>query len=132
MSLLGDLRQAGRQLAAEAVEGAQRVVLLSHRAWTSRFASAPDVIGAPIVLNDEPHTVFGVLPDGFESSFLLHAGHRTSRACAWRGVVWPSTRRLACSLLVVGPPNAMIPAARLEREPCAPCDNFRGAAIPTV
>ena len=60
MSLLGDLRQAGRQLAAEAVEGAQRVVLLSHRAWTSRFASAPDVIGAPIVLNDEPHTVFGV------------------------------------------------------------------------
>ena len=54
---------------AEAVEGAHRVVLLSHRAWTSRFASDPDVIGAPIVLDDEPHTVLGVLPDGFESFF---------------------------------------------------------------
>ena len=54
---------------AEAVEGADGVVLLSHRAWTSRFASDPDVVGAPIVLDDEPHTVLGVLPDGFESSF---------------------------------------------------------------
>ena len=54
---------------AEAVEGAHRVVLLSHRAWTSRFASDPAVIGAPIVLDDEPYTVLGVLPDGFESSF---------------------------------------------------------------
>ena len=54
---------------AEAVDGAHQVVLLSHGAWTRRFASDPDVIGAPIVLNDEPHTVLGVLPDGFESSF---------------------------------------------------------------
>ncbi|MYN67178.1 MAG: FtsX-like permease family protein, partial [Acidobacteria bacterium] len=54
---------------AEAVEGAHQFVLLSHGAWTRRFASDPDVIGAPIVLNDEPHTVLGVLPDGFESSF---------------------------------------------------------------
>ena len=55
--------------ATEAVEGAQRVALLSHRAWTSRFASDPDVIGAPVVLNDEPHTVLGVLPEGFEFPF---------------------------------------------------------------
>ena len=50
----------------EAVEGAQRVVLLSYDAWTDRFGSDPDVVGAPILLNDEPYTVFGVLPDGFE------------------------------------------------------------------
>ena len=54
---------------AAAVEGAHRVVLLSHRAWTSRFASDPDVVGATVVLGDEPHTVLGVLPEGFESSF---------------------------------------------------------------
>ena len=53
----------------EAVEVAQRVVLLSHGAWTSRFGSNPDVVGAPIVLDDEPHTVLGVLPDGFEFPF---------------------------------------------------------------
>ena len=54
---------------AEAVEGAHRVVLLSHRAWTGRFGSDPDVVGATVVLDDEPHTVLGVLPEGFESSF---------------------------------------------------------------
>ena len=53
----------------EVVEGAQRVVLLSHRAWTSRFGSDPDVVGAPVLLNEEPHTVLGVFPDGFEFPF---------------------------------------------------------------
>ena len=68
--LLRATPQLGRLFTeAEAVEGAHRVVLLSHGAWTRRFASDPDVIGAPIVLDDEPHTVLGVLPDGFESSF---------------------------------------------------------------
>lgn len=68
--LLRAMPQLGRLFTeAEAVEGAHQVVLLSHGAWTRRFASDPDVIGAPIVLDDEPHTVLGVLPDGFESSF---------------------------------------------------------------
>lgn len=53
----------------EAVERAQRLVLLCHRAWTSRFGSEPDVVGAPVVLNEEPHTVLGVLPDAFEFPF---------------------------------------------------------------
>ncbi len=51
---------------ADAVDGANRVVLLSHRTWTDRFGSDPDVIGRPIGLNDDPHLVVGVLPDGFE------------------------------------------------------------------
>lgn len=53
----------------EAVEGAHRVVLLSYDVWTDRFGSDPDVVGAPILLNDERYTVFGVLPDGFEFPF---------------------------------------------------------------
>ena len=51
---------------AEAVEGADRVVLLSHRAWTGRFGSDPDVVGAPVVLDGDPHVVLGVLPAGFD------------------------------------------------------------------
>ena len=51
---------------ADAVDGANQIVLLSHRTWTDRFGSDPDVIGTPIELNDEPHLVVGVLPDGFE------------------------------------------------------------------
>ena len=52
--------------AADAVEGAQPVVLLSHRAWSNRFASNPDIIGTSLVLDEEPRTVVGVLPVGFE------------------------------------------------------------------
>ncbi len=50
---------------ADAAEGADRVVLLSHRAWTRHFGSDPDVIGAAVELNLEPYTVIGVLPDAF-------------------------------------------------------------------
>ena len=49
----------------EAREGADRVVLLSHRAWTNRFSSDPDIVGAPLELDGDPYTVVGVLPEGF-------------------------------------------------------------------
>ena len=48
----------------EAREGADGVVLLSHRAWTNRFASDPEVVGTVLDLGD-PRTVVGVLPEGF-------------------------------------------------------------------
>ncbi len=49
----------------EAREGADGVVLLSHRAWTNHFASDPDIVGAVVALDGDPHTVVGVLPEGF-------------------------------------------------------------------
>ena len=49
----------------EAREGADAVVLLSHRAWTNRFASDPDVVGTVLDLGGDPRSVAGVLPEGF-------------------------------------------------------------------
>ena len=49
----------------EGREGARRVVLLSHRAWTGRFAADPDVVGTSLGLDGDAHTVVGVLPEGF-------------------------------------------------------------------
>ena len=49
----------------EAREGADGVVLLSHRAWTNHFASDPDIVGSVVALDGDPHTVVGVLPEGF-------------------------------------------------------------------
>lgn len=62
--------QLGRLFAdSDAVEGAQRVVLLSHDVWTNLFASDPDVVGEVVELDSEPHAVAGVLSAGFEFGF---------------------------------------------------------------
>ena len=64
--LLGAAPYIGRLFTEEeAREGADRVVLLSHRAWADHFASDAGVIGAAIELNGDPHAVLGVLPEGF-------------------------------------------------------------------
>ena len=64
--LLRAIPQAGRLFVEEeARAGANRVALLSHRAWTARFGSAPGIVGAVLLLDDTPHTVVGVLDEGF-------------------------------------------------------------------
>ncbi len=44
--------------------GNDRVVLLNHVLWESRFGSDPAMLGRNILLNGEPHTVIGVLQKG--------------------------------------------------------------------
>ena len=64
--LLGSRPRLGRLFTEEdAREGADPVVLLSHGAWMTRFGSDADVVGTPVDLDGEPHTVVGVLPQGF-------------------------------------------------------------------
>ena len=64
--LLRATPQLGRVFTTEeARPGADRVVLLSHRAWTNRFASDPDIVGTPLDLGGNPYTVVGVLPEEF-------------------------------------------------------------------
>jgi MacB-like periplasmic core domain len=44
--------------------GNDRVVLLSHVLWESRFGSDPAMVGRKILLDGEAHIVIGVLPKG--------------------------------------------------------------------
>ncbi len=46
----------------EDAPGASRVVMLGEAFWRTRLAADPAVVGRTIRLNDEPHTVIGVLP----------------------------------------------------------------------
>ncbi len=50
---------------AEDQPGAERVIVLSHALWQSRFGSDPGLVGRVIVLGGEPHTVLGVMPADF-------------------------------------------------------------------
>ena len=46
---------------------APRVVILSHGLWRRRFAADAAIIGQPIALDDDRHTVIGVMPSTFEN-----------------------------------------------------------------
>ena len=44
--------------------GAERVVLLGDGFWTRKFGRDPNVLGQKLILDGEPYTVIGVLPNG--------------------------------------------------------------------
>src|SRR5256714_7403921 len=46
--------------------GHNRVVVLSSELWARRFGSDRNIIGREITLNDEPHTVVGVMPPNYQ------------------------------------------------------------------
>jgi hypothetical protein len=50
-------------VAGEEQPGHDHVAILSHRLWTSRFRSSPDVIGTTIRVRGESYSVVGVLPE---------------------------------------------------------------------
>ena len=61
--VLGTAPALGRAFtSADDTPGADRVLLLSHRLWQSRYAGAPDVVGRAVTLDGRPATIVGVLP----------------------------------------------------------------------
>jgi len=47
-------------------DGAARVAVLQYTAWQHRFAGRADIIGQTLILNNEPHSVIGITPPGFD------------------------------------------------------------------
>ena len=45
--------------------GAQSVMLVSHRTWTTQFGQDGGIVGKNITLNDRAYQVIGVMPEGF-------------------------------------------------------------------
>ncbi|HYC49537.1 MAG TPA: ABC transporter permease [Gemmatimonadaceae bacterium] len=48
------------------VPGRDNVVIISHRAWQSRYNGDPGVLGRAILVDGAPRTVIGVMPASFE------------------------------------------------------------------
>ena len=49
----------------EVVPGNERMVLLSHRLWTTRFGARESIVGEDVRLDDELFRVVGVMPEAF-------------------------------------------------------------------
>jgi len=65
--LLGVSPALGRQIRAEEDKaGADRGVLLSDGLWQRRFGRDPTIVGKTLMLNEQPHTVIGVMGPAFK------------------------------------------------------------------
>jgi putative ABC transport system permease protein len=51
--------------------GKEKVVILSHVLWVNQFGADPSIVNRTILLDNQPHTVVGVLPEGsaFDRAF---------------------------------------------------------------
>ena len=66
-SLLGAQPALGRTFTAEEDKpGSDKVVVLSHGLWQSRYGGDPKLVGRDIQLNGEKYTVIGVMPPDFQ------------------------------------------------------------------
>jgi predicted permease len=61
----------GRLIGPEDDRAGAPVAVLSHRSWTTRFGTDPDVLGRTLVVNGEAMTVVGVGPEGFSGTTTL-------------------------------------------------------------
>ncbi|MGI8432000.1 MAG: ABC transporter permease [Chthoniobacterales bacterium] len=65
-ALLGRQPIIGRSfLASEMKPGRDAVVIISYRLWQRRFGGDRNAIGRQLVLNSQPYTVIGVMPEDF-------------------------------------------------------------------
>ncbi|MCK5650181.1 MAG: ABC transporter permease, partial [Gemmatimonadetes bacterium] len=55
-----------RIVSSDEEEGNTGVVVLSHALWRRRFGADPGILGQSIRVNGQPHTVIGVMPQGFQ------------------------------------------------------------------
>ena len=65
LHLLGAAPRRGRLLYDEDDLPGVRVALISERLWLSRFGGGASAVGGRISIEDEPHTIVGVLPGDF-------------------------------------------------------------------
>ena len=64
--VLGVQAALGRTLLPEDdVPGAERVAILSHRAWTRDFGASPSAVGQALRIHGQSYSIVGVAPPGF-------------------------------------------------------------------
>jgi putative ABC transport system permease protein len=65
--VLGVQPALGRTFAAdEFFPGRDHTLVISHRLWKRRFGGSASIVGTQVTVNGTPHTIAGVMPDGFE------------------------------------------------------------------
>jgi len=114
--LIGVRPAVGRGFAAgvDDAEAAARVCVVQHETWQGLFGGDKALLGRTIVLNNEPFTVIGIMPQGFRFPFdevevwMPHHTWPVYRDQLSQGAVAQRSNGL------VGPLARMRPGVRLE------------------
>ncbi|MEJ2204328.1 MAG: ADOP family duplicated permease [Gemmatimonadota bacterium] len=85
---LGMDAHLGRGFTDEEVERGDAVALLSYRAWRDRFGADSTMVGSSLLINGNPHTLVGILPEG-----VLLYGMDLWTVLPARPSMWPRNRR---------------------------------------
>jgi len=64
-SVVGTRPFLGRTFTEDEDRAGAKVVLLSHALWQRRFAGDPHAIGRTLHMDNEPHTIIGIMPPAF-------------------------------------------------------------------
>ena len=94
--LLGVEPVLGRGVSADEVDRRERLVLISHRFWQTRFAGSREALGASLVLDGQTFQIVGVLPADLQVTrvdadvWQMHA----SRVSVRGGETWFAVGRL--------------------------------------
>jgi predicted permease len=113
--ILGVRPQLGRTFSAEECKwNGPKAVLLSHGLWTRRFGSDPAIVGTSLTLNDEPHTVVGVLPESFDFASVFAPGSHFDLYFPF--ALSPETNRWGNTMAMIGrlKPGVSATAAQAE------------------
>jgi putative ABC transport system permease protein len=137
LSLLGVEPARGRSFSTEEAGQRQRLVLISHRFWQTRFGGSNDAIGATIVLNGQPSRIVGILPAGFRIARLdadvwePHAmsGDGRSGQRGTREATWFAVGRLRPAVTVDQVQAEMSALARGLNERLPAAERNRGISI---
>jgi putative ABC transport system permease protein len=113
---LGVQPALGRTFTEQEEVSEAHLLVLTHSLWSEDFASDPTVVGRKVLLNEDPFTIIGVMPAGFEfptDRLLVDAFLPLSRRvyCCGRLGSQAAIARLA--------PGASLEAARAQLEAAA-------------
>ena len=101
--LLGVAPALGRDFqAADDILHGPKVVIVSNGVWRRRFGADNTIIGRDIKLDDDPYTVIGIMPAGFDNVLAPSAEFLSPLQYDYGNIVSQQTRECGHHLRMVG------------------------------
>jgi predicted permease len=100
--------------AQESAWNGPKAVMLGYRIWERRFNRDRNIVGSSLVINDEPHTVVGVLPPSFDFATIFAPGSRFDLYFPFP--LSPETNRWGNTMAMIGRLKPGVTAAQAHAE----------------